>query len=162
MTYKLNKFFIAEKSGNPSSQILSTSYTEITGSKCEIKNCFLNNKIVYKFSFWMGTHDAGGSTSDLPAFMHIKLQKSNDNFSSNIEDIPGCQINISSDDSENEHYYTSVNPLFILENFNYKYLRIVGRSYSTSNEVNLHVPNYYDGSNASNIYYNPFLLVMEI
>ena len=162
MTYKLNKFFLTQKESNPSIQYLSTSYVELTGSKCEINYTFLNNKIVYKYSFYLSTKLDGGNSNDLPLFVHLKLQKSNDNFSSNIVDIPGCQVNLSTDDSEDEFYYISVNPLFIIENFDSKYLRLVGRSYSTLNEAQLHQVPYYDGSSQNNIYYDTSLIVMEL
>ena len=162
MTYNLKKFFLTQTENNPSIQNISTSYVEITGSKCEVKNTFSNNKIVYKYSFYLSSKIVGGESNDLPVFVHIKLQKSNDNFSSNIVDIPGCQVNVSSDDTEDEYYYISVSPIFIVENFDSNYLRLVIRSYSTSNEAQLHRVPYYDDAVGNNIYYNPSLIVMEI
>jgi len=53
--------------------------------------------------------------------------------------------------------------MFILENFDSKYLRLVTRSYSTSNKARLHTAYHYDGQvNPSNIYYNPSLIVLEL
>ena len=162
MTYNLKKFFLTETENNPSAQYISTSYVELTGSKCEVKNTFLNNKIVYKYSFFLSTKFESGVSNDLPVFIHVKLQKSNDNFSSNIVDIPGCQVNVSSDDTETEHYFIPVSPIFILENFDSNYLRLVARSYSTTNEAQLHRATYYDNAAQNNVYYNPSLIVMEL
>ena len=158
MTYKLNKFFIVQNVDDPSAQSISTSYVEITGSKCEVKNISENPTILYKASFHM--RDAGMS-GDNP-FVHLKLQKSNDNFSSNIVDISGCQINISGDSTETtDIYHRAAHPMFIVENFDSNYLRLVIRSYSADTSVSLHVSTHYDGS-AQNVYYNPSLIVMEL
>ena len=158
MTYKLNKFFVTQNVDNPSAQSISTSYVEITGSKLEVKSILENPTILYKASFHM--RDVN-ETGDNP-FVHLKLQKSNDNFSSNIVDIPGCQINISGDSTETtDIYHRAVHPMFIVENFDSNYLRLVIRSYSADTAVSLHVSTYYDAS-SQNVYYNPSLIVMEL
>jgi len=160
MTYKLNKFFLAQNTNNPSAQSISTSYVEITGSKCEVKSILENPIILYKASFHM--YDTSPTSGNNNPFLHIKLQKSNDNFSSNIVDIPGCQVNVSSDSTESqEWYHRAVHPMFIVENFDSKYLRLVIRSYSADTSVSLHVSTYYDAA-YQNVYYNPSLIVMEL
>ena len=96
--------------------------------------------------------------------MHIKLQKSNDNFSSNIEDVPDCNINFSSDTIQtSDHYYKVCNVMFIVENLNsaYAHLRLVTRAYSSSWNSNLHTTNYFDGGSV-NISYEPILSIIEI
>lgn len=159
MTYKLNKFFTAQNTNDPSTQNISTTYVEITGSKCEIKNTKENPTILYKSSFYFFDNTTDSSNP----FIHLKLQKSNDNFSSNIVDVTGCQINISGDSTEStDNYFKSVNPFFIVENFDSKYLRLVVRSYSTDTKVILHVSANYDGTTGANVYYNPSLIVMEL
>ena len=92
-----------------------------------------------------------------------KLQKSNDNFSSNIVDLPGCQFNFSADTVQNnDYFYKSCSPFFIIENLDSEYLRLVTRAYSTSNEVKLHRSNHFDGGGGVDVYYNPTLLVAEL
>jgi hypothetical protein len=163
MSYKVNKFSSFDFSNNPSAQTISTTYTEITGSKCEIKSINSNPKILYKFSFLASTIWVNSSNYD-QHFLHVKLQKSNDNFSSNIIDVPNCLFNISTD-TQNlaDSLWKTCSPMFVLENFDSKYLRLVTRSYSTSNRARLHTSIHYDGSSsASNIYYNPSLIVVEL
>ena len=72
----LKKFFLVQNVDNPSAQSISTSYVEITGSKCEVKSILENPTILYKASFHMRDVNM---TGDNP-FVHLKLQKSNDNF----------------------------------------------------------------------------------
>ena len=160
MTYNLKKFFLAQNVNNPTAQDISTSYVEITGSKCEVKSILENPTILYKASFHM--KDITPTTGNNNPFVHIKLQKSNDNFSSNIVDIPGCQINISSDSTESqEWYHRAAHPMFIVENFDSNYLRLVIRAYSSDTSVSLHVSTYYD-SGYQDVYYNPSIIVMEL
>ena len=165
MSYKVDKFSIFQYEDNPSAQEISTTYTEITGSKCEVKSFNSNPKILYKFTFMASTIYFNSSNYNIH-FLHIKLQKSNDNFSSNIVDIPNCMFNISADTHENsvrDVLWKTCTPMFILENFDSKYLRLVARSYSTSSKSRLHTAYHYDGqANVSNIYYNPSLTVMEL
>lgn len=162
MTYNVNKFFLNKVESEPARQTISTTYTEITGSRCEILPV-TNSNILYKFIFYLSTiydFNSGGAY-DKP-FLHVKLQKSNDNFSSNIEDVSGCNFNASGDTQENSDYhYLTYAPTFILENLDSNYLRLVARSYSTSNEAHLHRSYIYDGSNSNEVYFNTTLLVVE-
>ena len=156
MSYKANNFFHINLEDNPSAQTISTSYTEISGSRCEIISVNSTQNLIYKFSFL-------ASSVSSAYYLHIKLQKSNDNFSSNIEDIPGCMLNISGDTKNtSDDMFKTCSPFFILENFNYKNLRLVVRSYSTSTTARLHTVDNYDGGTPSNIYFNTSLIVMEI
>ena len=156
MSYKVDKFFKVSLEDNPSAQTISTSYAEITGSRCEVNSINSTKNLIYKFSFL-------SSSVSNAYFLHIKLQKSNDNFSSNIEDIPGCMINISGDTKNpSDDMFKTCSPFFVLENFDSKYLRLVVRSYSTSTTARLHTVNKYDGGTPSNIYFNTSLIVMEI
>ena len=163
MTYSINKFFLNKTVDAPARQTISTTYEEINGSKCEVSRNVSNN-FIYKFNFCLATiymFGTGGSYDKM--LLHVKLQKSNDNFSSNIVDIEGCQFNISGDTSENRDYhYHTCTPTFILENLDSNYLRLVARSYSTSNEAHLHRSYNYDGVIGNEIYFNTSLLVMEI
>ena len=90
------------------------------------------------------------------------MQKSNDNFSSNIVDITGCQVNISGDSVQTfDSFYKSCNVFFIIENLNSEYLRVVARSYATANEVRLHRNDFWDGG-SGDVYFNPTLMVAEV
>ena len=164
MTYNVNKFFLLQVTNEPTVQLVSTSYTEITGSKCQV-NTVASKNIFYKFNFYLSTIYLFGSNGsyDKP-LLHVKLQKSNDNFQSNVEDVVGCHFNASGDTTENRDYFFSTfTPSFILEDINGdEYLRLVARSYSTSNRANLHRAYNFDGSNSSETYYNTTLCVMEL
>lgn len=157
MSHKINRFSNFEVDENPSSQTISTTYVEVSGSKCEIEAVSSSVTLLYKFSFL-------ASSVSSAYFLHVKLQKSNDNFSSNIEDISGCMFNISGDTKNtSDDMFKTCSPFFVLENFNYKYLRLVIRSYSTSTTARLHTVSQYDGANPStNIYYNTSQIVMEV
>ena len=162
MTYKTEKFFLTSSTDNPSSQTVSTSWIELTGSRCNITLKQNTINLLYKYSFY--TYQVYSSHSNYDkTFIHVKLQKSNDNFSSNIVDLPGCQFNFSADTVQNnDYFYKSCSPFFIVENLDSEYLRLVTRAYSTSNEVKLHRSNHFDGSGGVDVYYNPTLLVAEL
>ena len=158
MTYKNKKLFKSFNSvDNPSSQTIDENYIEVTGSKCEIVTTSSAPNLVYKFQFY------ARDTSTKQMLMHVKLQKSNDNFSSNIIDIDECNFNISGDENTSgDRYEQTVSTFFILENFDSNYLRIMARSYSSSYESILHRSSEYDGASATTIYYNPSLIILEV
>ena len=162
MTYKTNKFFLIQNTNITNQQIISTTYQEITGSKCSIKLKKQNADFMYKFIFYTSPYYVSSSDYDA-TYIHVKLQKSNDNFSSNIVDIPGKQINFSGDTVQNpDHFYSTCNVFFIIKDLDSEYLRLVARSYSTSNETFLHKVEYFDGATISNSYFDPTLIVAEI
>jgi len=163
MTYNINKFKLLQTTDSPARQTISTSYIEITGSRCEV-NHKINPNFIYKFNFCLATIYTFGSGGTYDkALIHIKLQKSNDNFSSNIVDIEGCNFNASGDTQENrDYYYNTYTPSFILNNLDSNYLRLVARSYSTSNEAHLHRVYQFDGTSPNEVYFNTSLLVAEI
>ena len=158
MTYKqLNKFMLVQEEDNPTIQTVDASYIEVTGSKCEVVALSSSPNLLYKFSFYSRC----GSTKQ--TLLNIKLQKSNDNFSSNIVDVPNCNFNISGDNrTSNETYDQTITPFFIIENFDSQYLRLVARSYSSTYQSILHRSNEYDGAAATTIYYNTSLIVSEL
>jgi len=162
MTYKTEKFFLNSLTDNPSSQTVSTSWIELTGSRCNITLKQNTINLLYKYSFY--TYQIYSSHSNYDkTFIHVKLQKSNDDFYSNIVDLPGCQFNFSADTVQNnDYFYKSCSPFFIVENLDSEYLRLVSRAYSTSNEVKLHRSNHWDSSGSTDVYYNPTLLVAEL
>tara|TARA_Y100001972_G_scaffold39624_1_gene49068 strand:+ start:659 stop:1135 length:477 start_codon:yes stop_codon:yes gene_type:complete len=158
MSYKISKIKNVWFSTNdPSAQTISTSYTEIEASKVSISLDEASD-ILYQFSFYLETLSA----SDRPPFLHIKLQKSSDNFASDVQDVEGCQLNVSGDDSQSDYYYSSVSPMFIVSNFNDTHLRIVARSYSATTETSLHISPAYDGLSGQNVKYYPSAMVVEL
>ena len=166
MSYLNNKAFIYSTTSQPSGQTISTTYQEITGSRCNIDFSGNTANILYKCSFYSRyIYTTSNNWSRL--FLHCKLQKSNDDFSSNIVDITGSQYNFSSESdtslSRNGKWEIS-SPFFIIENLDSKYLRLVIRSYSTSHKGVLHDNQYYDGSTnpAASIRFDPSLIVMEL
>ena len=160
MSYKVDKFLHINSTDNPAEQTISTTYTEITGSKCEIKSINPSPTLMYKFSFYQ-SYDRDNSKH---SFLNIKLQKSNDNFSSNIVDIPGQIFTVSGDTQEsNDYYRKTITAFFIIENFDSKYLRLSARLYSSTYSSVLHRSNYYENTpDPTNIYYNPTLIVIEL
>ena len=144
MTFLRKKEFNTALTQSPAVQYISTTYTEISGSKIEISPISSNSKIVYKSMFNIQTNTSTVSKW----FLHVKLQESNDNFSSNIVDVSGANYNISSDDKNvTDYLYKVSSPLFIINSFSgTKQFRLVCRSYSTSLEPQLHRCDYFDGS----------------
>lgn len=165
MSYRNNlKFTHTSTVTAPARQTISTTYTELTGSKCAVS--VSGADLYYKYSFYISTiYDfADGSTGayDKP-FLHLKLQSSTDNFVSNIVDISGTEHNISGDTQQaRDYYYRCQSVFFILENFTASHVRLVARAYSTSNEVDLHRARQWDGNNNDEVYQNTTLLVLEL
>ena len=162
MTYKTEKFFLSSTTNNPTAQIVSTSWIELTGSRCNITLKQNTINLLYKYSFYTYNKYVNSSNYE-KTFIHVKLQKSNDDFSSNIVDLPGCQFNFSGDtEQNNDFFYKSCSPFFIVENLDSSYLRLVARSYSASNEVQIHRSNHWNSGGGADVYYNPNLLVAEL
>lgn len=163
MSYKQKNFFHVSSQQTAARQTISTTYTELTGSKVNINSMAKSQSdLVYQYSFYLATiyNIPSGGSYEKP-FLHIKLQKSNDNFVSNIVDVTDCQFNASGDTTENnDYYYMTYQPLFIV-NTGPTYLRLVARSYSTSNRADLHRSYYFDGG-STEVVYPPSLLVMEV
>ena len=167
MSYINQSFFHRSSQTSPAKQTISTAYTEITGTKCEVYLRRPSSIVYYTASFYFATiYDwaSGGSGDYDKPFLHLKLQKSNDNFSSNIVDISGTEHNVSGDTIENrDYYYRACSPMFLVSGFHgSSHIRLVARAYSTSNEVDLHRTGQFDGNNSNEIYFNTSLLVAEI
>tara|TARA_B100001989_G_scaffold134607_1_gene95324 strand:+ start:4308 stop:4793 length:486 start_codon:yes stop_codon:yes gene_type:complete len=161
MTYNIDQFNLLQKTNSPSTQTASTTYAEITGSKGALVFSRNTSTFLYKFSFYSETKYNGSYTKP---FLHIKLQKSNDNFSSNIEDIPNCIVNFSGDTIQGIDYlYKVCNVMFIVENLDsqYKHLRLVTRSYSSTWNNTLHTTLLFGEGNSA-IFYEPVLEIIEI
>jgi len=164
MSYLLNpeKFYL-QQSNTPSRQTVSTTYIEITGSKCQVTTSSTVN-VLYQFEYYISTNYTFGTGGAYDKILfHVKLQKSNDNFSSNIVDIAGTKHNVSGDTVENrDYYYTVSSPTFFTSVDSNDYLRLVIRAYSTSNEGYLHQMNQFDGSSPNQKIFDTSLLVAEI
>lgn len=162
MTYTINnKFFEAKHQTNVTLQEASTTWIEIDGSRCELNFKGNTANIMYKFNFY--THNKYLSSTNWDrVFVHVKLQKSNDNFVSNIVDISGCQHNLSGDTQQaNNFFYMSCSTFFIIEDLDSKYLRLLIRSYSSATETELHRTLYWNGGSQTE-YYSPKLIVAEL
>ena len=159
MTYIKNKFFKSSNKTDVSGQTISTTYVEIQGSRASIEKSNISSDFYYFFSFSMVTktepHDK--------IFTHVKLQKSNDNFSSNIVDIAGCNYNCSTDTAgSTDHINKANNVFFIVQNTSNDSLRLVARSYSTNNKSVINQTLWFDGAYHSDKYYYPTLTVKEL
>lgn len=169
MSYKNNKLCIFQNTVHTSHQaITSTSYVEVSGSKYNLNNTEQRSmNLFYKFNFQCG-HNPVSPYNENQYLIHMKLQSSNDNFSSDITDIPGCKFNISHDthaagaQTGSDYAIMSYTPFMILENFNKSYLRLVARSYDASNFTGiLHGYTTFDGVTSS-YYYDSLLQIVEI
>lgn len=159
MTY-LNKFSLFQVEEDPSAQTWSGSevdYKTITGSTCYINAASSSPTIMYKFTFY-------ARNINERIFLNIKLQKSNDNFSSNTVDMDGYKVPFAHDTQESSDLFRSTCPIFfIIENFDSKYLRLQARPYDASwNSIQLHRSADYDNNSAADVYYNPTLIVAEL
>ena len=162
MSYKVDKFFHTNLTSNPTTQYISTTYEELSGSKCEIKSINPDPDLVYKYTFnsWP---DKSASPEIYNFHINVKLQKSNDNFSSDINDITGYNFSISGDtNSSSDRYMQTVHCFFIVEDFDSSHLRVVARSYSTTTKAQLHRNNSFDGSTNLDLKTHPTLIVAEV
>ena len=174
MTYNATpKICIYQNTTHTSHQkINSTTYTEVSGSKCNLNNSEQRSmNLYYKFNFSCG-YDPSASSSQSSSghqyLFNMKLQSSNDNFSSDITDIPNCKFNISHDiigagsNTGSDLSIMTYTPFMILENFNKSYLRLMARVAQTSHYKGmLHGYTTFDGS-SYNWYYPSLLQVVEI
>ena len=159
MTYDKKSFMQISRIAPTASQYISDSYTEISGSKTSVSKKTISSDLYYKFCFYASTDQ----TDEESVFLHVKLQRSNDNFSSNIVDVSGCMLNYSTDVStSSDKLHKLINPFFIVQNTDNDSLRLVARSYSSSNRTQIHLNSEFDGSNSLTNYFNPSLTVMEI
>ena len=156
-----NLFFKSSSATNSPNQVTSTTYTEIIGSKAEVQKVSSDSDLYYFFSFSTCPYDASGYEKTR---LHIKLQRSNDNFSSNIVDVPNCNYNFSTDTGGgSDLLYKNNNIFFIVQNTGNDSLRLVARSYGSNTRCYLHYTPHFDGViTYTNKYYYPTLIVKEI
>lgn len=159
MSFIKQKQTIVHKEVSPLKQIISDAYTEITGSRGEITQLDSSNKLVYRFNFSIQL----APPDYVKWFLHIKLQKSNDSFSSNIIDVQGANYNVASDSiSLTDHLYRLSAAFFVIDGVSGTHqLRLVCRAYSNSHKPQLHQTDYYDGV-ASTKVFDTSLLILEI
>ncbi len=162
MSYNIQKYFYLNSTDDPDKYTVTTTYAEIAGSKGPVSCIKSNSKILYKYSF-----NCQQETTNGKSFVHVKLQKSNDNFSSNALDIDGCHFNVSADTSYSgvDIYNATINVMFVVDNdSSIGHLRLMIRKYSSSNTSYLHKYDWYDEDYVTDgsIYYNPTLMIMEI
>lgn len=158
MTYNMNKPTIFQREDNPTTQAISTTYVEPVKSRVHVGFSGSTAKIYYKYSCY------AYQTGTIPLMLHVKLQKSNDNFSSDIEDVDGCNFNFSGDTAESpaNTFYSAFNAMFVIENLDKRYLRLMVRSYNSSTTSNLHRSTQWDGQTNADVYYNPSCIAMEV
>ena len=165
MTFIKNKFFKSINKTDITGQDISTVYVEIQGSRVSIEKLNISSDLYYFFSFSSTVRYTGTGVWHR-TFLHVKLQKSNDNFSSNIVDVAGCNYNFSTDTGSTttyEHINKINNVLFIVQNTNNDSLRLVARSWSSNNISTVNKTNYFDGTAGhSNKFYYPTLTVKEL
>ena len=157
MTHKLDRKTIIQTTTLPSSQSITTSYVEVTGSKCQIELKNTDTDYLYKFSFYTYSTDSVG------LLIHARVESSNDNFSSDVQTISGAQVNLGGDSLQGgDLYYQSQTVMFILPSLDREYLRLSVRSYSSDTECNLHRSTQFDGGTNEDVCYNPSLMVLEL
>ena len=168
MTYNVTpKICIYQNTTHTSHQhIHSTIYQEVAGSKCNLNNTTQRSmNLYYKLGF---TSAYDPSVSGHQYMFNVKLQSSNDDFSSDITDVPNCKFNISHDiygagsNTGSDYSIMTYTPFMILENFNKSYLRLMIRVAATSHYKGmLHGYTAFDASSL-NWYYPTLLQVVEI
>jgi hypothetical protein len=152
-----NKFFKLTNITSPGSPYTSTTYAEIEGSKTDVEKLDTTSDLYYFYSF------SSIAVSGYNVFLHVKLQKSNDNFSSNIVDVDNCSYNFSSDTGGGTDYLYKINNVFfIVQNTGNDSLRLVVRTYSSNTISRLHITPHFDGSSGHTKYYYPTLTVKEL
>jgi hypothetical protein len=158
MSYIRQKQVLFNKESSPVTQTISNSYTEITGSRAEILSFNSSAKFVYRFCF-----NISPNASNDKWFLHIKLQKSNDDFSSDINDISGANYNVASDfTTAIDHLYRLNTAFFVIDNLiGTNQLRLVCRAYSNSTQPRMHSVDYFDGVASSKIL-DPSLIIFEV
>ena len=158
MSYIRQKEVIYSKESNPAAQLIPDSYTEITGSRTELISLNASTKFIYRFCFQIGL-----ASSPSKWFVHIKLQSSNDNFTSHVYDIPGANYNVASDTvSANDNLYRLNTAFFVIDNLvGTNHVRLVCRAYSNSLKPNLHESKWFDGIYDPKIF-DPSLIVFEV
>tara|TARA_S200000501_G_C20838612_1_gene750531 strand:+ start:554 stop:1030 length:477 start_codon:yes stop_codon:yes gene_type:complete len=158
MSYIRQKKVIYSKESNPAAQLIPDSYTEITGSKTELISLNASTKFIYRFCFQIGLNSSASKW-----FVHIKLQKSTDNFVSHSYDIPGANYNVASDsNTATDHLYRLNTAFFVIDNLlGTNHVRLVCRAYSNSLKPSLHESNWYDGQFDPKIF-DPSLIVFEV
>jgi hypothetical protein len=158
MSYIRKKQHIANKESSTSIQTLDTSYVEITGSRAEFTSVSSSNKLVYRFIF-----DIQLTSSVNKWFLHIKLQKSTDGFSSDINDVSGANYNVASDERNVTDYLYRLNTAFFVINglSGTNQFRLVCRTYSNSLKPQLHQGNHFDGGASVKIF-DPSLVLFEV
>lgn len=164
MTFIKNKFFKSINKTDATGQEISTSYVEIQGSRVSIEKLNTSSDLYYFFSFNSTVRYTGSTVYDR-TFLHVKLQKSNDNFSSNIVDVAGCNYNFSTDTgstSTYEHINKINNVFFIVQNTNNDSLRLIARSWSSNHISAVNITHYFDGLSNTNKFYYPTLIVKEL
>lgn len=165
MSYFNARFFHRSSVSAPARQTISTTYTELTGSKCAVRLRNSSSAVYYKYCCYWSTYvDLNDTSTEEDTLIHFKLQKSNDNFVSNIVDIDGSRHNESCDTIENNDYlFKPKTAFYIVEDFSgYTHIRLVARSYSTSQRGYLHRTFSWDGSNTDEKYFNTSLIVSEL
>jgi len=159
MTFINQKKIKIFKGENPTKQLIDDNYTEISGSRGEILTSNVVNKISYKFIYNIQLDYNTGNKW----FLHVKLQKSNDNFNSNINDVQGASYNISSNMvAVTDHRYSLSTAFFIIDGLDGTHqLRLVCRAYSNSNKPQLHESDYFDGVADTNVF-DTSLIIREV
>jgi hypothetical protein len=147
------------KNSSPAKQSINDTYVEITGSRGSISTVDSNSKIAYRF----GCNIQIDGTTGSKWFLHIKLQKSTDSFSSNITDVEGANYNVSSDQTTAiDHLYRYNTAFFIIDGLDGPHeLRLVCRAYSSALEPQLHQSDYFDGVAETN-YADTSLIIFEV
>lgn len=161
MTFIKNKFFKSINKTDTTGQEISNTYVEIQGSRIAIEKLNTSSDLYYFFSF---SSCVRATTPYEKTFLHVKLQKSNDDFSSNIVDVTGCNYNFSTDTSNvaTDHLNKINNVFFIVQNTNNDSLRLITRSWSSSNRSVINQTLWFDGLAHSNKFYYPTLTVKEL
>ena len=135
------------KDTSNSSQIISTTYTELDGSRISYTPKISSGNIIISFSQHFN------SSPDADTVIQQKFQESTDNFVSNINDISGSHLSIKSLGTTDSNYVNGLDGWFYessitLESWSgKKYFRVMLKSDSASSEFTVQKTHLWNSVN---------------
>jgi len=149
---------------NPGYQFVGTTHAEISGSKFYYEPPKGSRYVVYRGSFMQGVNYEGleGSSASTTSLVNYTLQSSDDD--STYTEFLDRKMSVG-DSIANQEEFHIISPFFILPAWEgKKYVRLIGRSYSSSTSAELHTNYKWDnvatGSNRE-LYYKDIMFSIE-
>ena len=148
----------------PGYQYVGTSHVVITGSKFHYEPPQGSQYVVYRGSFMQGVNYEGleSSSASSTSLVNYTLQYSDDD--STYSDFLDRKMSVG-DSVANQEEFHIISPFFILPTWSGKrYVRLIGRAYSSSTSAELHTNYKWDGTTDANnrsLYYKDVMFSIE-